>query len=59
MGFMIGALIFIFIMLISLFSNIPMSGTSRYPDGRCYICRRGVASPGETCPKCGEKQPDV
>lgn len=26
-------------------------------DGRCYLCRRGQALPGETCPRCGTEQP--
>lgn len=30
---------------------------SRYPDGRCYICRKGAACPGDDCPICGAYQP--
>jgi len=28
-----------------------------YPDGRCYMCRKGHAWPGQSCEKCGEIQP--
>lgn len=30
---------------------------TRYPDGLCYMCRRGAAQPGDRCPNCGEVQP--
>lgn len=33
--------------------------STNYPDGRCYLCRRGKCQPGETCPKCGTVQPLV
>ena len=29
-----------------------------YPDGKCYICRRGECFPGERCPECDALQPD-
>ncbi len=32
---------------------------TRYPDGRCYLCRGAPAMPGDKCPKCGTDQPPV
>lgn len=32
---------------------------ARYPDGLCYLCRRGSACPGETCGRCGTLQPSI
>lgn len=34
-----------------------MKPPSRYPDGKCYLCRQGNAMPGDTCPQCDTEQP--
>lgn len=31
---------------------------SLYPDGTCYLCRRGKCLPSSTCEVCGTEQPD-
>lgn len=49
-----GALLIVGLVIWFAFSN--RSG-GRYPDGKCYLCRRGRCWPGETCDKCGTPQP--
>lgn len=43
-------------LVVCLLLMIPR-GSSRYPEGKCYLCRQGNAMPGETCPKCDTEQP--
>lgn len=50
-GAIIGAII-LFIILIKAMT--PSS--SRYPDGNCYMCRRGPIDDNEVCKNCGTEQ---
>lgn len=45
------------VLFLIAFLAILLKPATRYPDGRCYLCRRGKCWPGDTCDKCNTEQP--
>lgn len=45
-----------FVFAAPVFLLLGLNRSSRYPDGNCYLCRRGPIDEHDVCKNCGTKQ---